>query len=192
VQEAERRADELQAELDRVRALVREDALTGALNRRGLEEMFAREAARAERRGSPLTLCQLDLDDFKSINDHFGHASGDEVLTRFVCSVRRIVRPNDILARCGGDEFVLLLPDAAAEQAVTAVRRLQSEISSRRGATPRINLSFSCGIAIRGRREPLASLMQRADSAMYAAKRRGCNLFEIARPDPLPAPLAAA
>src|SRR5205823_7996192 len=104
--------------MHRERRLARTDPLTGAANGRTFYETAATEARRAQRSGRPLTLAYLDLDNFKQLNDHLGHAAGDEALVEVVKSLQPALRVADLLARLGGDEFALLLPDTAAEGAL--------------------------------------------------------------------------
>ncbi len=100
----------LEQELEEVGRLVKEDALTSTLNRRGMEEAFAVESARTERAGAPLTVALLDVDNFKQLNDKLGHQAGDEALKYLAAVLRQTIRPSDAVARYGGEEFVLLLP----------------------------------------------------------------------------------
>lgn len=175
VARAERQIAALKSEIETINGLLRVDPLTGALNRRGLEEDYAREAARSERHGSALSLALLDLDDFKQINDRLGHEAGDRTLVHFVRAARTALRPQDTLARVGGEEFAILLPQTAQESALAAVRRLQGSIAD----TPlvlgpaKLALSFSAGVAERQSGESLEALLRRADVALYRAKREG-------------------
>ena len=97
--------------------LVREDQLTGSLNRRGLDDVFERERARADRRGTPLCIAMLDLDDFKRLNDTYGHLAGDDALSHLVKVVKDTLRSMDVIARFGGEEFLILLPETTVEAA---------------------------------------------------------------------------
>lgn len=141
------------------------DPLTQALNRRGLDSEARRELARAERAGSPLQLAMLDLDHFKHYNDTHGHAAGDDLLQMLVRQWRRILRPTDALARFGGEEFVVLLPDTDTESARPAVERLRRSVPH--GQT------CSGGIAQFIPGETLEELLRRADAALYQAKQTG-------------------
>lgn len=182
VAEAERRIETLKAELETVSGLLREDQLTGALNRRGLEEAFAREAARADRRNAPLCLVLLDLDDFKQLNDTYGHQAGDMALAELARMARNTLRPNDALARFGGEEFILLLPDTDRDSAMAATARLKALLTEMplRHAECEIRMSFSAGIALRAPGETLLNLVARADEALYRAKQAGKDRFEYA------------
>jgi diguanylate cyclase len=184
VAEAEGRIESLKAELEEVSGLLREDPLTGTLNRRGLEEVYARESARADRHGSPLCLVLLDLDNFKQLNDTHGHQAGDEALVELARTARQDLRPNDALARFGGEEFVLLLPDTDRDSAVAATTRLRTLLAELPllHAGKQIRISFSAGIALRNPGESMLNLVGRADEALYRAKQAGKDRFEDAKP----------
>ncbi|MFN0314238.1 MAG: GGDEF domain-containing protein [Burkholderiales bacterium] len=181
---AERRVRELEAELTQVSEQVREDQLTGALNRRGLEDAMERETARAIRHNTPLCVAVLDLDNFKRLNDTYGHQAGDAALIHLTKVVRRTVRPTDVLARYGGEEFVILLGDANPEQAQIAMNRLQRELTKRffLHNNERLLITFSAGIALHHPGEPHETVIARADKAMYQAKIQGKNRVVIAEP----------
>jgi diguanylate cyclase (GGDEF)-like protein len=182
VASAERRISALKAELEEVSGLLREDPLTGALNRRGLEETYAREAARCDRRGVALCLVLLDLDDFKTLNDTHGHQAGDAALVELTHTARSTLRPNDSIARIGGEEFVLLLPDTELDSAVAVTSRLATTlaVTDLLHCGPVIRVSFSGGIALRNPAESLHAMLSRADEALYCAKHSGKNRTEIA------------
>jgi diguanylate cyclase len=156
---------------------VREDQLTKTLNRRGLDEAWATEAARAERQQSPLCLAVLDLDNFKHLNDRLGHQAGDRALVHLTEVVRQALRPSDIIARYGGEEFVVLLPHTPADEAVSVMVRLQRELTRQffMHDNERVLITFSAGVAERRVDEPRDSLLKRADTALYEAKRAGKN-----------------
>ncbi len=172
---AERKISALKTELEEVSELLKEDPLTSALNRRGLDEVFNREAARADRRGIPLCTVLLDLDNFKKLNDTHGHQAGDAALVELTRTANTTLRPNDSIARIGGEEFVLLLPDSDLEAASSATNRLAGMF-----ATNRMQASFSAGVALRNPEETLQSMLNRADHALYRAKLAGKNRAEIA------------
>jgi diguanylate cyclase len=177
VQEAENRIQELEAKLEQMSELVREDQLTGSLNRRGLDDVFERELARSERRKSPLCIAMLDLDDFKRLNDTYGHSAGDEALVHLVRVVKNTLRTMDVIARFGGEEFLIVLPDTPLEDAVQTVTRLQRELTKRifMHNNERLLITFSAGVALRMPGEDAAALVKRADSAQYRAKKAGKN-----------------
>lgn len=173
----EQRVRELEQELTQVSALVQKDPLTQALNRRGLEEAFRIETARALRYESPLALAMLDLDDFKKINDSFGHVGGDRALVHLAQIMKATLRPTDLLARLGGEEFAILLPATEPAEAIQAVERLQKELvrSAFAFEGKTTTLAFSAGVALWRRSEPLEEIIRRADDALYGAKRAGKN-----------------
>lgn len=174
---AENRITTLKDELEAVRGMLREDVLTGALNRRGLDECFVREAARADRNRGVLSVALLDLDNFKRLNDTHGHHVGDHALTKFAAVARKTLRPNDVLSRHGGEEFVILFPDTRLEPALATVARLQSMLAAAPLACENasVPLTFSAGVAVRQHAETLEMLLRQADGALYQAKRAGKN-----------------
>lgn len=177
VSETEQRISELQEELERTSSMVRSDQLTGALNRRGLDEAFAREAARCSRRQTPLSLALLDIDNFKKLNDSLGHDAGDSALEHLVQVIRQTMRPQDTVARFGGEEFVILLPDTDIKAAEKALVRLQRELTRQffmHNNEKRL-ITFSAGVTELGADEDQVEIMKRADAAMYEAKRSGKN-----------------
>lgn len=177
VQEAEIRIKDLEAKLQHMSELVREDQLTGSLNRKGLDDVFDREAARSERRGTPMCVALLDLDNFKDLNDKYGHFAGDEALIHLVRVVKNTLRPTDVIARFGGEEFVILLPDTRLEDAVHAMMRLQRALTKHffMYKNERLLITFSAGVAMRDSKENQVSVVARADKAMYKAKKAGKN-----------------
>ena len=182
VQEAEARIKELEEKLEHLSELVREDQLTGSLNRKGLDDAFEREASRAERRGMPLCVSMLDLDNFKALNDKHGHFAGDEALIHLVRVVRDTLRPTDVIARFGGEEFVILFPETRLEDAAYAMKRLQRELTKHffLYKNERMLITFSAGVAMMQAGEDQETLIARADSAMYKAKKAGKNRVMVA------------
>jgi diguanylate cyclase len=177
VETYEARVQQLEKELTQVSALVQKDPLTFALNRRGLEEAFRIETARAARYGAALGFVMLDLDDFKKLNDSLGHVAGDRALIHVASLMQATVRPTDFIARLGGEEFALLLPATELAEAAAATERLQRELA-RRGfqfeGRP-WTLAFSAGAVQWRTGESLEEMIQRADRALYEAKRAGKN-----------------
>ncbi len=166
----------------RLERLSRTDPLTGAGNRRHLEEQLTREIARAERTGDPLNLAFLDIDYFKRFNDTHGHAAGDALLQEMVNAWRPALRPTDLLARFGGEEFVVLFPHIDTQQAHHVLERLRAAVPG--GQT--------CSAGITGFRpgDTPDTLLARADQALYAAKNAGRNRIMIAGAETAPAPHA--
>jgi diguanylate cyclase (GGDEF)-like protein len=170
--------EELVAAVDTIRTLATVDELTTLANRRHMNEMLAQEERRQtgtdkELRATCIAL--LDIDFFKQINDRYGHAAGDEVLRRFAAAARAELRSADVLARWGGEEFLLMLPDAGEAEARGVVERIRTRVAQLEvdgGANGR-RISFSAGLTARRGAEPLADTIKRADKALYAAKSSG-------------------
>jgi diguanylate cyclase (GGDEF)-like protein len=166
---------EIYAELARTACL---DPLTGVLNRRALETEASREISRAIRYASPLALVLLDLDYFKRINDRFGHRTGDEALRSLVAVLRRELREVDLVARIGGEEFVILLPDSTGEMAVNVAERLRGAIENTVVSYEDAVVQFTVSAGVTPMLSSDAtweSMLHRADDAMYVAKRSGRN-----------------
>ena len=182
VDEADIRINELQLELDKASTLVRHDQLTGALNRRGLEETIEHEAARAQRRKSPLCVALLDIDNFKKLNDSLGHDVGDAALIHLVTVIHDTLRPQDTLARFGGEEFIIIRPDTPLEDAQKALVRLQRELTKRffLADNEKILITFSAGLTDYRPSDTQATVTKRADEAMYTAKKAGKNRVVLA------------
>ncbi|MDP9108461.1 MAG: diguanylate cyclase, partial [Pseudomonadota bacterium] len=162
VQDADQRIQQLEDQLRALSELVREDQLTGSLNRRGLDDVLEREIARADRRHSPLCVAMLDLDDFKRLNDTHGHLAGDEALIHLVRVIKDTLRSMDVIARFGGEEFLIVLPDTAVEAAMQTVTRLQRELTKRifMHNNERLLITFSPGVATRSDGEAPIALIK--------------------------------
>jgi diguanylate cyclase (GGDEF)-like protein len=162
-----------------VQRLATTDTLTEQFNRRRFFELGEMEMHRFRRFSKPLSAIMLDLDNFKLINDHYGHATGDTVLCAVARRIRQSIRVIDILGRYGGDEFAILLPDATMEQSREIAERIRQsvigeEIYNNEGQA--VTLSISLGIAqASDDNDNLSALMGRADSALYQAKQSGRN-----------------
>ena len=167
----------LHQELDRVSSQARHDPLTGALNRKGMDEAMNRELSNVRRKETPLSISLLDIDNFKKLNDTKGHATGDQALAHLAAVARECMRPQDILARYGGEEFVILMPDTPLDRGVEAMTRLQRELTKRFFLTgsEKILITFSAGVAQLAEGESGIEAIKRADQAMYLAKRSGKN-----------------
>ncbi len=165
-----------------LRQLSNTDPLTGAGNRRYLEEQLAREIARSERMGEPLSLAFMDLDFFKRYNDAHGHAAGDALLQDMVRAWRSILRPTDVLARFGGEEFVVVLPHASMSRAIGVLERL-------RAAVP-YGQSCSAGLTECRPGDNADTLLRRADRALYSARNDGRDRIEVVDPGAEPGAFA--
>jgi diguanylate cyclase (GGDEF)-like protein len=161
--------------VDHERALARVDHLTGAANTRSFLEMLAAEAERSRRYSRPFTIAYFDMDNFKSVNDSFGHSKGDELLRLVVSIIRSHVRASDVIARLGGDEFALLLPETDETAARSAISKIQSQIlkAMQAGKWP-VTVSIGSLTSSDGN-EDIEDLIRRADNLMYKAKLKGKN-----------------
>ena len=178
---AEQALEESRRELERQS---RVDALTDLPNRRQFEERLALALRRLQRHGGPLALLCLDVDNFKGINDGYGHAVGDAVLQAFARRLCDSVRDTDLVARLGGDEFVILLEDVAAGGAETVARKVIAAMADAIDAAGnQLVVSTSIGIACADAPTDAGSLMARADAALYVAKKAGRNRYHMASQD---------
>ncbi|QRM20468.1 diguanylate cyclase [Dechloromonas sp. TW-R-39-2] len=177
VKESEARIKELESELASTSNLVRYDQLTGVLNRRGLEEMFDKEVARATRHDTLLCVGLLDIDNFKKLNDSLGHSAGDEALVHLARVCRETLRPQDTVARYGGEEFIILLPETPLDDAANALARLQRELTRKffMHDNEKVLITFSAGVTQMTPDDDQTSVIKRADEAMYEAKKSGKN-----------------
>lgn len=175
IEQAEREISQLKSELENAVTLVQIDQLTQVLNRRGLDESFARESARSNRHGAPLCLAMIDIDNFKLINDTYGHPAGDAALVHLAKTLRTTLRPIDVIARYGGEEFVALLPESDDEAALVALSRVQRALNDAQPAAgvKSPTMTFSAGIALHSRGESQTQMIARADAALLEAKRAG-------------------
>jgi diguanylate cyclase (GGDEF)-like protein len=178
----ERRRMRLDSAMQKLSDLAMRDDLTGLYNRRYVMEVLTRQKALADRGHVGFTLCYCDLDHFKRINDRYGHQRGDDVLREFGALADQVVRSVDFVARFGGEEFLLVLVDADAEEA----RRVAARLGDRtRGLPldarqPEHHLTVSVGIAEFHPGEGIEDVIQRADRALYQAKSSGRDLIVIA------------
>lgn len=177
VKESESRIHELEKELEAASDLVRHDQLTGALNRRGLEDMFNKEVARATRHETVLCVALLDIDNFKKLNDTLGHQAGDDALVHLATVCRATMRPQDTIARYGGEEFIILLPETHLDDAVAALTRLQRELTKKffLHDNEKVLITFSAGVTQMRPDDTQNSVIHRADEAMYKSKQSGKN-----------------
>ena len=160
------------------------DALTGLHNRGWLDDAFEREIKRSERDNLPLSMIMIDVDDFKQYNDTYGHLAGDQVLVTVGENIRKPLRPNDLVARFGGEEFCVLLPETKLEYAVEIAERLRERVSK---ADPGIidgkqlpKVTISLGVTEYKPGYSLDTMIASADVAMYHAKQNGKNRVQVA------------
>lgn len=174
----------LKEHIDHLTFLQGQDPLTGLANRRGFDQAMAMEAERSSRFKTPLTLCLMDLDNFKAVNDTHGHPCGDQVLKTVASVLQAEMRMIDTAARIGGEEFALLLPGTGLARAHVLLQRVQSVIRETEIACEgtRLTMTISMGVAgYRGKLPPdPARLVGEADKALYRAKRAGKNRIETA------------
>jgi len=173
---------ELTDELSRVRMLSLTDELTGLANRRAFMRRLEDEVARVQRYGFPLSFALMDLDHFKGINDEYGHAAGDEVLRVYSKNILSVFRHHDMVARYGGEEFAVLLPNTDADGAIRAlnkVRRRAAETRWQSNGTISQVPSFSAGVSLFKPGESASAFIERADKALYRAKRLGRDRIEL-------------
>ena len=166
---------QLQLQLDENRSLAERDALTRVANRYRLEKVLLEECERAQRFRLPLALVAMDIDDFKPINDRHGHGVGDQTLMSVVESLEACVRPGDLLARWGGDEFVVVLPKSTLESAKNLAERIRQSMSE----VPTVDdfkITLSLGVVERHAGEGPDALMARADQALYRSKAAGKDI----------------
>lgn len=177
--------DQLREQAEAFERQAREDALTGLANRRAFDETAAREFSRARRMDTPLCLALIDIDHFKRINDSYSHAAGDAVIVRLAQLMKRQSRGMDVVARWGGEEFALLLPQAKLEDAERVCERLRAAFAAERfdEIDPALRLTISIGLASQQGLSGHEQLLVRADAALYAAKRGGRDRVVLSRID---------
>jgi diguanylate cyclase (GGDEF)-like protein len=176
--------DELGAARDRLQYLATTDDLTGLRTRRTILGDLDREFSRARRYGSPLSTLMIDVDSFKHVNDTYGHATGDQVLSIVGDSLRQTLRTSDLAGRLGGEEFVVLAPETRAGAAVVLAERLRKIISeataSRGGGVPRATVSIGLASTEHPESRTAQDLLRLSDEALYRAKREGRDRTVVA------------
>ncbi|UJP06921.1 MAG: diguanylate cyclase [Nitrosomonas sp.] len=179
---AQDKINQLETELQEMGEKVHEDHLTGILNRRGLDTAFERETSRSIRHKTPLCFALLDIDNFKLLNDTHGHKVGDDALVYLVESVKDTTRPEDVVSRYGGEEFVILLPNTSLDEAVQILSRIRRNLTKKffLHENKRLLITFSAGVAQLQADESQESVFKRADEALYRAKKGGKNQILIA------------
>jgi diguanylate cyclase (GGDEF)-like protein len=179
ITESKRTEEELRRVREELEELAAQDPLTGVANQRKFTERFEHEMARAARNGMPLSVLMIDIDHFKAINDRHGHLAGDACLKMLAVLLQDCVRGADLVARFGGEEFVVLLPDTPADKALLVAERMRRETEARsvptEGTSP-VQITISVGAATTGEgAQSFDQLVGRADEAVYRAKRAGRN-----------------
>ena len=154
------------------------DALTGLYNRHRFNELLQQEVARARRYHTPLSLIMFDLDYFKNINDTYGHAVGDQVLQTVADVIRKNVRTTDWVGRWGGEEFMVLCPEATENEAVSTAEKLRALVESHTFETVKM-ITISCGVTRFKAPDSVDAFVSRADDGLYRAKGKGRNIVEI-------------
>jgi diguanylate cyclase (GGDEF)-like protein len=165
----------LKAAHDRIITLLYTDSLTGIANRRIFLESLGGAISYAQRHQTPLSIIMADLDDFKSVNDSFGHNAGDQVLQAFATLLMENSREEDLIARWGGEEFIMMLPGASAKKANIFAERLRHRLREITFPDPGIRLTASYGVSVYQPGDSGIGLIGRADRALYEAKRLGKN-----------------
>jgi diguanylate cyclase (GGDEF)-like protein len=175
---------------EEVLRLAERDPLTGLFNHRGIHQRLAVEGRRAQQRGGKLSLVMIDLDDFKLLNDTYGHPAGDRVLSQVSDSIRGVLRHNDLAGRVGGDEMMLVLPDTDRQGAIQMAERLRETLSAKpfmAGKGRGIPLRLSLGVATYPTdADTLTGLVGVADASLYASKQRGGDTITEAGADEAP------
>ena len=168
----------------RLKTYATTDPLTGILNRRQFMELSGRAVNEAMRAGQPVSVLFMDLDRFKSINDRFGHATGDEVLKHVATACGSVLREVDLFGRLGGEEFAATLPGVEEAEALRVARRLQRQLLGNEAGTPELDnetVTMCVGVAkCRSVAAPLEDALRRADAALYEGKREGGNRVVLA------------
>ncbi len=150
------------------------DSLTGLANRHHFENILRHELTRSERYGTPVALIMIDIDHFKTINDRYGHPVGDDVLRRFAESLKERIRVTDSVARWGGEEFMMVLPQTDAHEGLLLAEAVRNRVAK----TPRPGpgrITLSSAVTVQREGESRQELLRRLDEVLYRAKREGRN-----------------
>lgn len=179
---AQARIEALESQLQHMGDLVHEDQLTGSLNRGSIGKSLEREIMYSDQHSTPLCIALLDLDDFKRINHTHGHVTGDAVLVHLVKTIKDALRKLDLIARFGGEEFLVLLPQTEPDEAMLIMTRVQRELTKRifLHDKPHLLITFSAGVAYRHAGESQINLINRVEAALYKAKIAGKNRVILA------------
>lgn len=173
--------EQLKSELNKVRKVAETDGLTGVLNRKSMDEILVDLSSKAAISRRSFAFLLIDIDNFKQLNDTYGHQIGDRVLIAFARKCYRMLRADDYLARYGGEEFAVILPDASLRNAVKKARRICEAVAGTRYAIGKaseeqyLSVTVSIGVSALRRTDSIPALIERADKALYLAKRTGKN-----------------
>jgi diguanylate cyclase len=174
--------EHIKSELKESRLLIQEDWLTGAQNRRAMDQVLGKEVVRAQRSATKLCVVMVDIDHFKQVNDEFGHDAGDKLLQHLTLIIKSVLRESDSLIRYGGEEFLIILPETDIRGGEFVMGRLQQTFQKNsliyEGKS--IQVTFSAGLARLNPGENGHAMVIRADAALYEAKHAGRNCIKIA------------
>lgn len=175
---------ELKAALEQVQQLATHDSLTGLFNRRHMQDKLDNAVMRFDRYGERFTVVLIDLDHFKQVNDRHGHRVGDDSLSAFAKAALAVLRDTDTIARWGGEEFLILMPNTSQEKTQVALERLRTAMANctLSAAVPTLRVTFSAGVAVHDSITALSQTIERADHALYEAKNTGRDRVVIAPP----------
>ncbi|MBF0309730.1 MAG: diguanylate cyclase [Magnetococcales bacterium] len=185
--ETRQRLESMEEELDKTRRESMTDPLTRVANRRALDQILEREVARGNRYRLAMAMVLIDLDHFKKVNDTYGHPVGDKVLSTVADRMSKLLRKCDFLARFGGEEFAILLPETTVEDAITTAEKLRQEVASLRFRTTSRVLQVTASFGICGLgpdTDTIEEFIKGADEALYQAKAQGRNRV-VAAPVPV-------
>ena len=168
---------DLTAALEQIQLMAAHDDLTGLLNRRHMQVLLEQETQRSLRSGQGFCLALLDIDHFKRVNDRYGHAAGDAVLRAFSDAAQAVLRRSDVLARWGGEEFVLMQSETSISLATATMERLREQVAKLEPAFGEgiLQISFSAGLTEHRSGECVTETLERADRLLYDAKAQGRN-----------------
>ena len=177
IKSADELVEKLAMQLDMVNQAALQDHLTGALNKRGMEDAILREFARADAKEQPLCLALLDIDDFKMLNEKLGHVSGDEAIKHLAEVVHQNLRNEDVLVRYSGETFMIILPNTPLQDAEALLQKVQRELTKHLFLFENSKhlITFSAGVTLRSIMEVFDPVMLRAENALYEAKHTGRN-----------------